>query len=109
MANVKKNAGRKSAKKTKSKEMKPPHKSAKLTARVMDKVKVKAGRLIRVWNQKKKPGANPDYVAVWIEQANGGKEQCLLLTQSQIDVATKRAKENKEDLTKKDFWTDLND
>ncbi len=86
-----------------------PKKNAKLTSNLLDKVKVVAGRMVRVWNQRRQSAANPDYVAIWVEAANGKNERCLLFTPSQIDVAADRADKNKEDLTTKDWFTDLVD
>lgn len=78
---------------------------------LIDKVKVKSGRLIKVWNtnQKKFSNANPLYISVWVEDANGKNERCLLFTEHQIKVAEERGKNNMEDLTNKDFFTDLLD
>jgi len=51
-------------------------------ANLIDKVKVKAGRLIRVWNTEKRKFSNakPTYISVWVEDADGTNERCLLLT-----------------------------
>jgi hypothetical protein len=95
--------------KASKKEQKPPHKNAKLTVNLIDKVKIVAGRLVRVWNTSRKFGSNNDYTAIWVEDANGKNERVLLFTPSQIKVAEDRAKANKEDLTKKDWFTDLAD
>ena len=80
-------------------------------AKLIDKVKVKAGRLIRVWNDEKKKFSNaaPEYVSVWVEDADGKNERCLLFTQHEIQVAENRASRNFEDLTEKSFFTDLID
>ena len=80
-------------------------------ANLIDKVRVKAGRLIRVWNDEKKKFSNaaPEYVSVWVEDADGGNERCLLFTQHEIEVAEKRASKNLEDLTEKSVFTDLID
>ena len=80
-------------------------------ASVIDKSKVKAGRLIKVWNTKrpKFSNANQKYVAVWVENANGKKERCLLFTEKEIERADYRASRNKEDLTDKDWFTDAID
>ena len=80
-------------------------------AKKLDDVPVKSGRLIRVFNTERKAfsGANPSYVAVWVEDADGSNERCLLLTESQIKVAEARARKNPEDLTEKTWWTDLQD
>lgn len=76
---------------------------------LIDKVKIKAGRLIRVWNQKPHPVAKCKYVSVWVEDANGRNERCLLFTEREIRVAEDRANKNREDLTKKKWFTDLLD
>jgi hypothetical protein len=78
-------------------------------ANVIDQVKVKAGRLIRVWNTLRKKNENKGYVAVWVEDANGTNERCLLFTDREILRAEVRASKNAEDLTKKDFITNLVD
>ncbi len=80
-------------------------------ASVIDKVKVKAGRLIRVHNTKRPKFSNAkfQYIAVWVENANGKSERCLLFTDKEIQAAELRAKNNKEDLTDKSFFTDLLD
>lgn len=80
-------------------------------ASLIDKVKIKAGRLVRVWNTERKKFSNaaPKYVAVWVEDADGKNERCLLFTENQIKVAEERAKKNQEDLTKKSFVTNLLD
>jgi hypothetical protein len=78
---------------------------------VIDKAKIKSGRLIKVTNtqRKKFSNANEAYVAVWVENANGKSERCLLFTESQIKVAEERASKNKEDLTDKSWFTDVID
>jgi hypothetical protein len=76
---------------------------------VISQAKIKAGRLIRVWNQDPAPNANPRYISVWVEDANGKNERCLLFTSHEIKRAEERAEKNMEDLTTKDFFTDLLD
>jgi hypothetical protein len=80
-------------------------------ANLIDKVRVKSGRLIKVWNTEKKKFSNaaPKYVSIWVEDADGTNERCLLFTEQQIAVAEKRAERNKEDLTEKSFFTNLID
>ena len=80
-------------------------------ASVIDYVKVKAGRLIKVWNtlKPKFSNANSKYFAVWVENANGKSERCLLFTENEIKSAEHRAKQNKEDLTDKSFLSDILD
>jgi hypothetical protein len=80
-------------------------------ASLIDKVKVKAGRLIKVWNTEKKKFSNakPWYISVWVEDANGKNERCLLFTDKEIEAAEKRAAANKEDLTSKGFFTNIID
>lgn len=80
-------------------------------ATLIDKVKIKAGRLVKVWNTEKKKFSNaaPKYVSVWVEDADGKNERCLLFTEKQIQVAEERAKKNQEDLTTKSFFTNLTD
>ena len=80
-------------------------------ANLIDQVKVKAGRLIRVWNSERKKFSNSaaKFVSVWVEDADGKNEQCLLFTEKEIQRAVDRAKKNEEDLTKKAWATDLLD
>ena len=80
-------------------------------ANLIDKVRVKAGRLIRVWNDEKKKfsNASPEYVSVWVEDADGNNERCLLFTDHEIQVAENRSIKNLEDLTEKSIFTDFID
>ena len=80
-------------------------------ASLIDQVKVKAGRLIKVWNTEKKKFSNakPWYVSVWVEDADGKNERCLLFTEKEIQAAEKRAATNQEDITSKGFFTNLTD
>lgn len=80
-------------------------------AEQVDKVKVAAGRLIRVKNTKKAALTNAKdvYFAVWVEDANGKNERVLLLTEKELQRAEYRAKRNPEDLPKKGFLTNLLD
>jgi hypothetical protein len=80
-------------------------------ASLIDQVKVKAGRLIKVWNTEKKKFSNakPWYVSVWVEDADGKNERCLLFTEKEIQAAEKRAAANQEDITSKGFFTNLTD
>jgi hypothetical protein len=80
-------------------------------ATLIDKVRVKAGRLIRVWNDERKKFSNaaPEYISVWVEDADGKNERCLLFTDHEIKVAEERAEKNKEDLTSKGLFTDFID
>ena len=68
----------------------------------IDKVTTKAGRLIKVVNTEKAKLSNAKnaYWAVWVEDANGKNERCILLTDHELNSATHRAQRNKEDLTK---------
>jgi hypothetical protein len=78
---------------------------------VIDKVRVKAGRLIKVWNKKrpKFSNANTIYISVWVENENSKNERCLLFTENEIKRAEYRASRNKEDLTDKCWFADLLD
>jgi hypothetical protein len=80
-------------------------------ASVIDKTTVKLGRRIRVWNDNRPKFSNAKklYEAIQVEDWNGENEECLLFTQKEIEGARYRASRNKEDLTKKDFFTDLLD
>ncbi len=78
-------------------------------ANVIEQVRVKMGRLIRVWNTEKRKNENIGYVSIWVEDADGKNERCLLFTEKEIERATHRANRNIEDLTKKDLLTDFMD
>jgi hypothetical protein len=78
-------------------------------AKVLDQVKVKQGRLIRVENTEKTFGSADVYIAVQVEDADGSNERCLLFTEKELEAAQERADNNKEDLTTKSFLTDLLD
>ena len=78
-------------------------------ANVIDQVKVKQGRLIRVENTERTFGSADVYVAVQVENADGSNERCLLFTEKEIEAAQQRADNNKEDLTNRSFITDLLD
>ena len=69
----------------------------------IDDVRTVAGRFINVKNTKKKKFSNAknEYSAIWVEDANGKNERCLLFTQREIKIAEDRAKKNPEDLTSK--------
>lgn len=71
--------------------------------------KVVKGRLIEVDNTDRKFGSALSYIAVQVEDADGGNERCILFTQNEINKAYERAKKNPEDLTKKGFFTNLFD
>lgn len=78
-------------------------------ANVLDQVKVKQGRLIRVQNTDRTFGSADVYIAVQVEDADGSNERCLLFTEKEIQAAQERADKNKEDLTTKSFITDMLD
>lgn len=78
-------------------------------SRLIDRVRIKAGRLVRVWNKRPHPSASAKYVAVWVEDADGCNERCLLFTPYEIARAEDRSSRNLEDLTKKGWFTDLLD
>jgi hypothetical protein len=77
--------------------------------KVLDQVKVKQGRLIRVQNTERTFGSADVYVAVQVENADGSDERCLLFTEKELEAAQERADKNKEDLTNRSFITDLLD
>lgn len=77
----------------------------------IDKVKVVAGRLIRVKNTKKPSLTNAKdmYYSVWVEDADGKNERALLFTEKELQRAEHRAKRNPEDLPRKGFFTNILD
>jgi hypothetical protein len=78
-------------------------------ANVLDQVKVKQGRLIRVENTERTFGSADVYIAVQVEDADGSNERCLLFTEKELEAAQERADKNKEDLTTKSFLTNVLD
>jgi hypothetical protein len=80
-------------------------------AKLLDNAVVKNGRLIQVWNDKRPKFSNAKkvYWAVWVEDADGGNERCLLFTDREIKNAEYRASKNEEDLTSKTLLTDFFD
>lgn len=62
-------------------------------------VTVKNGNLLRVENKKVSTFTNAKnwYYALWIEDHTGLNERCILLTQLEYEVVSKRAKRNPED------------
>lgn len=77
----------------------------------IDDVRVAPGRLIRVKNTKKPKFSNAknEYLAIFVEDADGKNERCLLFTERELKVAEYRASRNKEDLTKKSLLQDMLD
>lgn len=87
--------------------------------------RVARGRIFRVENLDRQFGANTHYNLVHVEDCrndefrgmrdeNGAeflapKEYCLLFTDSEIEVAKRRAQRNQEDIIEKGFMTDLLD
>jgi len=78
---------------------------------VISKASIKAGRLIRVWNTDRKKFSREarQYSAIWVEDANGKNERCWLLTDKDIERLDYRSERNREDWTKKGFFTNLLD
>lgn len=72
-------------------------------------MRVVKGRLIKVDNTDRKFGSAESYIAVQVEDADGGNERCILFTDAEIAKAEERAKKNPEDLTEKGFFTNLLD
>jgi hypothetical protein len=72
-------------------------------------MKVVKGRLISVDNTERKFGSAESYIAIQVEDSDGGNERCLLFTDAEIAKAEERAKRNPEDLTEKGFFTNLLD
>lgn len=72
-------------------------------------MKVVKGRLISVDNTNRIFGSAESYIAIQVEDADGGRERCILFTDAEIAKAEERAKRNPEDLTEKGFFTNLLD
>ena len=80
-------------------------------AEQIDDTPVYMGRIVRVKNtlKPKFSNANTEYYAVFVEDADGSNERCLLFTKHEIQMAEYRSIRNKEDLTKRSFLVDLFD
>ena len=76
---------------------------------LIDNVTVKAGRIIRVKNSKQHRMASPVYHSVWVEDADGENERCLLFTARELAVAEARAAKNPEDIPEKGMIQDMLD
>lgn len=75
---------------------------------MIDKEKVRLGRLLRVVNDNPKANANKWYHSVWLEDSY--KEPVLaFFTEAELERAIKRAKSNPEDATKRSWFTRLFD
>jgi len=77
-----------------------------MTTKIDDK-RVTSGRLIKVLNENKHRLANEQYFSVWVEDADGSNERCILFTENEIKIAEERAAKNPEDLTSKGFFANL--
>ena len=80
-----------------------------MSEQLNEPVTVKAGRLIEVTNLRKHHKANKSYIAVQVEDSDGSNEKCLLFTKNEITRAEARALKNPEDVTTKNWLTDLLD
>jgi hypothetical protein len=82
-----------------------------MAAQKLEDVKVVAGRLVPVFNTERKAFSNAkkQYTAIWVEDADGENERCLLFTDAEIKAAEYRASRNPEDLTEKSWWTNIQD
>jgi hypothetical protein len=74
----------------------------------IDKVVVKAGRLIRVENTNipQLSNAKKTYFALWVEDTDGSNERCWLLTDKDVEKLEYRSQRNREDWTKKGIVVD---
>ena len=71
-------------------------------------VRIKKGRVISVWNQKRKHWkANNYYEGVVLQGIDGTSSECLLFTPTEIERIENRATRNSEDIPKKAFFSDL--
>ena len=76
----------------------------------LDDAKVKLGRIITVYNKKRKHWkACKTYNAISIKESLDSDEECLLLTDRELQRIEYRASRNEEDVPSKSFWTDLFD
>ena len=80
-------------------------------AEKLDDSMVVKGRLIKVKNtiKPKFSNAKDEYVSLWVENADGKGERCLLFTERELGIAERRAIKNPEDLPKKPMIVDLLD
>jgi hypothetical protein len=71
--------------------------------------RVVAGRIIPVYNKFRKATADQVYYAIWVEDADGKNERCLLFTDTMLKAAEELAKKNVEDIPKKSWIADMMD
>jgi hypothetical protein len=64
---------------------------------------------LKILKKLKFSNAKDEYLAVWVEDANGKNERCLLFTERELKLAECRSKKNLEDLTSKSKLQDLLD
>lgn len=66
---------------------------------VNEDVKIKAGKIIRVKNQKQRKFTNEKnvYYTIWVEDHDGGNERCIFLTEKELERIEYRSSRNIED------------
>lgn len=72
--------------------------------------RVKIGQMVKVENTERPSFSNARrfYNAVWVTDSDGSNERCLLLTDSEMKRIEHRSSQNREDWTKRTFWSKLN-
>ena len=72
--------------------------------------RVKLGQVVKVENTERPSFSNARkcYNAVWVTDSDGGNERCWLLTDNEVERIEYRSSRNKEDWTKRTFWSKLN-
>ena len=73
---------------------------------IIDRTQVVFGRLIRLINASKRKFSNSkdDYLAVWVEDADGSNGRCLLFTDREIKLAEMRSNKHPENIATKPFF-----
>jgi hypothetical protein len=76
--------------------------------KIDEKVTVRNGNLMRVYNTERKTNANKFYWFMYVQMPDG-TEVPVMLTEKQLENIKNRAAKNEEDTPKKNFFVDLSD
>lgn len=79
---------------------------------LIQQVRMKMGKVIKVVNAKRRSNASKEYNVIWVEQndtseTDGKDEYFIMLTDRELKKCRERAQKNQEDLTSKTFMNDL--
>jgi hypothetical protein len=75
----------------------------------LDNETVTAGRILKVWNEKRPKFSNENKLYYVIHAERDGEEFPIMLTENELQRAIRRAERNPEDVPKKSFLNDIFD